>query len=233
MEYDRPVFDQVNLVISSMEASVAFYRRLGLQIPDPSEEWPDDHRSTEPGAGISIDFDTAAFAKAWDHGWRGNGARGTGVVLGFRFSSREAVDQMYAELTGAGYRGQQPPYDAFWGARYAIVEDPDENAVGLMSTVDPARRSAVPGNEPAAAGTPAALPHGAEVLDNRGAKFARVGEVSGAFFRLVIPLGADFWLPTSYVASADGEHVHLSISRDDVDQYKLAGPDPDAVINKI
>ena len=45
---------------------------------------------------------------------------------------------MYADLTGAGYRGQQPPYDAFWGARYAVVEDPDGNAVGLMSPSDPA-----------------------------------------------------------------------------------------------
>jgi hypothetical protein len=33
------------------------------------------------------------------------------------------------------------PYDAFWGARYAIVEDAGGNAVGIMSPVDPARRS--------------------------------------------------------------------------------------------
>ena len=44
-------------------------------------------------------------------------------------------------VTGAGYRGQQPPYDAFWGARYAVVEDPDGNAVGIMSPSDPDRRS--------------------------------------------------------------------------------------------
>ena len=50
----------------------------------------------------------------------------------------KAVDQMYADLTGAGYRAQQPPYDAIWGARYAVVEDPDGNPVGLMSEADPA-----------------------------------------------------------------------------------------------
>ena len=50
----------------------------------------------------------------------------------------------YADLTGAGYAGQQPPYDAFWGARYAVVEDPDGNPVGLMSPLDPAYRSAPP-----------------------------------------------------------------------------------------
>jgi uncharacterized glyoxalase superfamily protein PhnB len=47
-------------------------------------------------------------------------------------------------VTGAGYGSQQPPYDAFWGSRYAIVEDPDGNAVGLMSPVDPTRRSTPP-----------------------------------------------------------------------------------------
>ena len=54
------------------------------------------------------------------------------------------MDARYADLTAAGYRGQQPPWDAFWGARYAVVEDPDGNPVGLMSPIDPARRSAAP-----------------------------------------------------------------------------------------
>jgi uncharacterized glyoxalase superfamily protein PhnB len=38
----------------------------------------------------------------------------------------------------------QPPWDAFWGARYAIVEDPDGIAVGLMSPISPDRRSPPP-----------------------------------------------------------------------------------------
>ena len=48
------------------------------------------------------------------------------------------------EVTAAGYAGEQPPYDAFWGARYAVVADPEGNSVGLMSPVDPAMRSAPP-----------------------------------------------------------------------------------------
>jgi uncharacterized glyoxalase superfamily protein PhnB len=65
-------------------------------------------------------------------------------VLGFKVASREAVDEIYQDLTSAGYKSQQAPHDAFWGARYAIVEDPDGNAVGLMSPVDPSRREAEP-----------------------------------------------------------------------------------------
>ena len=40
-------------------------------------------------------------------------------------------------MIGAGYRGLQEPHDAFWGARYAIIEDPDGIAVGLISPVSP------------------------------------------------------------------------------------------------
>ncbi len=39
---------------------------------------------------------------------------------------------------------QQDPYDAFWGARYAVVSDPDGNGVGIMSPPDPAMRTAPP-----------------------------------------------------------------------------------------
>ena len=62
-------------------------------------------------------------------------------VVGFGFPSRDEVDRVYADLIGAGYRGQQEPYDAFWGSRYAVIEDPDGNAIGMMSPSDPARRT--------------------------------------------------------------------------------------------
>jgi uncharacterized glyoxalase superfamily protein PhnB len=80
------------------------------------------------------------MAAIWHVGWR-QPTGGSRVVLGFSFPSREAVDERYADLVGAGYAGRQPPYDAFWGARYAIVQDPDGNDVGLMSPIDPTKRS--------------------------------------------------------------------------------------------
>ena len=82
------------------------------------------------------------FIKGYEGKGIGEGVRfGLLIGIGFGVSSREAVDELYEELTKAGYRGQQPPFDAFWGARFAVVEDPDGNAVGLMSPRDPARRS--------------------------------------------------------------------------------------------
>lgn len=137
---DRPILDQLSLVVTNMAETVAFYRLLGLDVPDAAPEWADVHRSAERRDGIDLAFDDAEFAKQWDRGWPG----GRGVVIGFSVSSREAVDALHKKLTEAGYRSQQPPWDAFWGARYAVVEDPEGRAVGLMSPIDPARRSAPP-----------------------------------------------------------------------------------------
>jgi catechol 2,3-dioxygenase-like lactoylglutathione lyase family enzyme len=133
---DSPLLDQMNLVVSDMEATVTFYRRLGLEILETDTAFQAHHRSARLPGGIDLDFDSAEFARHWDVGWQSGRA-----VLGFRVSSRERVDALYSQLTGYGYVGQQPPYDAFWGARYAIVEDPDGNPVGIMSPVDPDRRS--------------------------------------------------------------------------------------------
>lgn len=137
---DSLKLDQVNLVVRDMDAMVRFYGRLGLTVQEPPPEWAPHHRAVDVGDGLDLDLDSAAFAAKWNEGI----PQGTRVVLGFRTGSREAVDALYADLTAAGYRGQQPPYDAFWGARYAVVEDPDGNSVGLMSPVDQARRTPPP-----------------------------------------------------------------------------------------
>jgi uncharacterized glyoxalase superfamily protein PhnB len=132
------VLEQINVVVPDVEAAVDFYRRLGIEIPDTLPEWQAHHRTADPKQGVDLDFDSCEFARQWNTGWPRSRA---GVVVGFRMATREDVDDLYEELVGAGYVGQQEPYDAFWGARYAIVEDPSGNAVGLMSPSDPARRN--------------------------------------------------------------------------------------------
>lgn len=138
-----PVLYQINLIVRDMDAMAAFYRRLGAAIEDGQASWDRHHRNGVMTAGreLAFDLDSPEFASRWDEGWPAGKA---GVVIGFRLSTREAVDQTYAELVESGSVSQQPPSDAFWGARYAVVEDPDGNSVGLVSPLDPAKRSAPP-----------------------------------------------------------------------------------------
>jgi catechol 2,3-dioxygenase-like lactoylglutathione lyase family enzyme len=143
-----PKLDQLNIVSGDIEASIAFYRRLGVEIPE-ERVWRTASGIHHVSAGraestIDLDLDSIAFSRMWNAGWQGREDLRGRVVVGFSLPSREAVDATYADLTGAGYVGLQAPWDAFWGSRYAIVEDPDGIAVGLVSPPSEDRRSPPP-----------------------------------------------------------------------------------------
>jgi catechol 2,3-dioxygenase-like lactoylglutathione lyase family enzyme len=146
MSENPPDLHMLNLVVGDMPASLDFYRRLGVRVPG-GEDASGAHVQLRMPGGLSLELDTAESARLWHAGWRADPASAT-VVTGFSLPTRDAVDARYAELTAAGYRGRQPPFDAFWGARYAIVADPDGNDVGLMSPIDETRRSWPPAESP-------------------------------------------------------------------------------------
>jgi uncharacterized glyoxalase superfamily protein PhnB len=144
MSDPRVTLSQINLVASDVPAVVEFYRLLGVEIAEltaPWAAWEPHHRTAnlEGSTELDFDLDSLAFARSW-----GSQDVPAGVLLGFRVDSREGVDALYERVTGAGHTGLRAPYDAFWGARYAIVLDPSGVAVGLMSAADPALRSTPP-----------------------------------------------------------------------------------------
>ena len=144
-----PIFTQVNVVSANLTASIEFYRRLGLEIAEGSiwrTKTGVHHASVaSPGhSTLDLELDSADFARIWNSGWRGHSDLRGRIIIGFQVAHRDIVDERYAELTGAGYVGLQVPYDAFWGARYAIVEGPDGIAIGIMSPVLPEFKRAPP-----------------------------------------------------------------------------------------
>jgi SAM-dependent methyltransferase/catechol 2,3-dioxygenase-like lactoylglutathione lyase family enzyme len=147
MSESPPDLHMLNVVVADMSASLDFYRRLGVAVPGDGDA-ADVHVQLRMPGGLSLELDTPESARWWHAGWRADPAS-VGVVIGFALPTRPAVDERYAELTSAGYQGRQPPFDAFWGARYAIVADPDGNDVGLMSPLDQARRTWPPHESPA------------------------------------------------------------------------------------
>jgi uncharacterized glyoxalase superfamily protein PhnB len=140
-----PDLHMLNVVVADMAASLDFYRRLGIAAAETAAAEP--HVQLRTPGGFSLELDTAESARLWHAGWRADPGS-VPVVIGFSLPTREAVDTGYSELTSAGYAGRQPPFDAFWGARYAIVADPDGNDVGLMSPIDESRRSWPPEQSP-------------------------------------------------------------------------------------
>jgi predicted enzyme related to lactoylglutathione lyase len=120
----------VTLVVADTSASAAFYRLLGLGVPD---EGPQPHiEIPNPDGPTEIDLDDAELAKSWGAAYRQPGG-GPSAIVSLAVGTRDGVDELYERAVAAGHPGIQPPFDAFWGARYAIVADPDGNHVGLMS----------------------------------------------------------------------------------------------------
>ncbi len=151
MEHQMPVLEQLNIVTGNFARSLDFYSRLGVKFPYSGDDPPGDHfhANGETSNELRLELDSAAFARVWNQGWSTSADLQGRIVLGFSVAARDDVDRLYAELTGAGYAGLAPPYDAFWGARYAIVEDPNGVAVGVMSPIDPARKTWPPAGWPA------------------------------------------------------------------------------------
>lgn len=122
--------DLVGVVTADMAASLDFYRRLGLPVPEGSEGDPHVEAST-PG-GLRVAWDTAELvAQIYPNYSAPSG--GHRVSLAFLCHSPTAVDEKkYEELSALGH-GRREPWDAFWGQRYAVLEDPDGNHVDLFA----------------------------------------------------------------------------------------------------
>jgi catechol 2,3-dioxygenase-like lactoylglutathione lyase family enzyme len=127
-----PRLDVVEIVVGDMARSLAFYRRLGLDVPAEADK--EGHvEMTLPG-GLRLAWDTAGIIRSFDPDWQPPSG-GHRMALAFRCDDRAEVDRVYAELVDLGYEGHKPPWDAFWGMRYAVVHDPDGNAVDLFASL--------------------------------------------------------------------------------------------------
>lgn len=124
-----PRFDAIGVIASDLEASVAFYRRLGLEFPDPDGQGHVE--ATLPG-GIRLMLDSEETIRSFDDRWTPpSGGHRTGIA--FLCDSPAEVDEVYASLVAAGVDSYKEPWDAFWGQRYAQVKDPDGNVVDLFA----------------------------------------------------------------------------------------------------
>jgi catechol 2,3-dioxygenase-like lactoylglutathione lyase family enzyme len=125
-----PRFDAIGLVASDMAASVAFYRRLGFVFPEGAEGEP--HVEADLPGGLRLLLDTEATVRSFHAGWQPPQG-GSRASLALLCAGPEEVDTVYEELVAAGHHGELKPWDAFWGQRYATVQDPDGNGVDLFA----------------------------------------------------------------------------------------------------
>ncbi|MGH3070955.1 MAG: VOC family protein [Gaiellaceae bacterium] len=125
-----PQLNALGIVVSDMERSIGFYRLLGLDVPETPGE---GHVDTFLPNGVRFMLDSEETIRSFRPDW----TRETGnqIALAFECASPAEVDEVYARVTGAGFHGEKEPWDAFWGQRYAQLQDPDGNPVDLYASL--------------------------------------------------------------------------------------------------
>ena len=91
MEDGKPILDQVNIVAGDFSRSLDFYRRLGVEFPQPAGGHTGDpfHANGKTPNGFRLELDSAPFARVWNQGWAARSDLVGRIVLGFGLASRE------------------------------------------------------------------------------------------------------------------------------------------------
>jgi uncharacterized glyoxalase superfamily protein PhnB len=121
--------DAIGITSRDIPASCRFYRTLGVDVPESPEG--EDHIEAVLPSGVRLMFDTEELMRQLDPDWKRT--EGHPITLAFSCEDAADVDATYARLVEAGFPGTKEPYDAFWGQRYANVDDPDGNDVALFA----------------------------------------------------------------------------------------------------
>jgi catechol 2,3-dioxygenase-like lactoylglutathione lyase family enzyme len=125
-----PQLNAIGIVASNMGRSISFYRLLGVATPETPDE---GHVDTFLPNGVRFMLDTEDVIRSFRPDW----TRETGnqLALAFECSSPSEVDEVYRRVVDAGFHGEKEPWDAFWGQRYAQLQDPDGVGVDLYAAL--------------------------------------------------------------------------------------------------
>jgi catechol 2,3-dioxygenase-like lactoylglutathione lyase family enzyme len=122
----------IGIVTSDMAASLAFYRALGVPVPDGVDDAP--HVDATLSDGTTLAWDTLDTVRGFDPGYVVP-VGGHRIALAFDQGTPADVDRAYADLVAAGHPGHVAPWDAHWGQRYATLLDPDGNSIDLFAAL--------------------------------------------------------------------------------------------------
>ena len=125
-----PPLNAIGITASNMAESIRFYRALGLDMPDTPDEGHVEAVMPD-GARLMLDSEEVIYSFLPD--WKRTD--GNQVSLAFECESPAEVDEIYSRVTEAGFHGEKEPWDAFWGQRYAILEDPSGVDVSLYAAL--------------------------------------------------------------------------------------------------
>ncbi len=122
-----PELNAIGIVVSDSARSIAFYRLLGIALPEEGE----GHIEAALPNGARLMLDSEDVIRSFRPDW--SRATGNQLALAFECASPADVDDVYERVVAAGFEGEKEPWDAFWGHRYAQLRDPDGVPIDLYA----------------------------------------------------------------------------------------------------
>ncbi|TAK14576.1 MAG: glyoxalase [Anaerolineae bacterium] len=121
--------DAVAVSSSDFTRTLALYRALGFEFPAYSEEEQHIEAVTPQGsARLMIDSKSLMTELIGEAPRPGNHS-----AFAIRYDSPAEVDAAAERVKAAGFTLATEPWDAFWGQRYAVAQDPDGYRVDLYA----------------------------------------------------------------------------------------------------
>jgi catechol 2,3-dioxygenase-like lactoylglutathione lyase family enzyme len=129
----------IGVIVQNMAKSLEFYQRLGLAIPEGSEE--KTHVEVKMG-GLTFFLDSRPshwdpkFMRADEPQDQAESDRYP-TILEFYLKQQSVVEAKYNELIAFNYKGYRAPYITSFGMCFAMIKDPDGNTILLSGDLDP------------------------------------------------------------------------------------------------
>lgn len=121
----------VGVASSDFKKTAAFYGLLGFEFPDFKDD--EQHIETVPKDGstkLMLDAKEMMKDLIGEEPKPGNHS-----VFAVEYDSPKEVDAVANRVKAAGFKVVTEPWDAVWGQRYAVVQDPDGYRVDLYAVL--------------------------------------------------------------------------------------------------
>lgn len=124
------LLDAIGIVAKDMNKTVEFYHLLGLDFQEAGS--PNHLEATLP-SGLRVMLDSVTLMNEINPNWTER--VGNTVVLCFKENEPAGVDAVVEKLRLKGHNITKEPWDAFWGQRYASVEDPNGHHIDIFADI--------------------------------------------------------------------------------------------------
>lgn len=121
--------DAVGVKTTDLNKTVQFYKILGFEFPEfePTEQHLEAVRQ-EGQPRLMIDSAELLMSMTGEKPHPANTS-----AFALLYDTPEELNEVASKVALAGFKIFKEPWDAFWGQRYAIVEDPDGHRIDLFS----------------------------------------------------------------------------------------------------